>query len=176
MGEFTVRYHFQSCQILCAPLTMKSLSAAVISSEPISVKAASRILTRFVSKENGASKAVSSYLKRTCVSINELIQFHRELKSHKPNRRHEKSAVENVNDGNLTEGVITPLKEKESRTDTEIVAVERKKRREELNNETENRKSKKKRKVMEVSEKGEANENEEHQKKKKKRKRSHEEE
>ncbi|XP_068644916.1 uncharacterized protein [Aristolochia californica] len=154
---------------------MKSLSTAVISSEPISVKAASRILSRFVSKENGASKAASSYLKRTCVSINELILFHRELKSYKSNRRHEKSAVENVNDGNLTGGGIMPLKQKESTTDTEVVSVGRKKRRKEFKDEIEYGESKKKKKVVEVAEIGEADENEEHQKKQKKRKRSHEE-
>ncbi|KAG9438943.1 hypothetical protein H6P81_019108 [Aristolochia fimbriata] len=153
---------------------MKSLSASVNSSEPISVKAASRILSRFISKENGASKAVSSYLKRTSNCIDELIQFHRDLRSHQSSRRPKTSiSLEKANNGHLTQGAITSLGEDKSGTETEIVTVQRKKIKEELKDDRGNVESKKKRKVVEMADKGEVNEDEEHRKKKKKRKKSH---
>ncbi|WOG93410.1 hypothetical protein DCAR_0312694 [Daucus carota subsp. sativus] len=60
---------------------MKSVSAHVVSSKPVSLAAASRILSNFVSMENGASHAVSVYLRRAATSFANLNQFHKDLKS-----------------------------------------------------------------------------------------------
>ncbi|WOG84413.1 hypothetical protein DCAR_0103596 [Daucus carota subsp. sativus] len=60
---------------------MKSVSAHVVSSKPVSLATASRILSNFVSMENGASHAVSVYLRRAATSFAELNQFHKDLKS-----------------------------------------------------------------------------------------------
>lgn len=60
---------------------MKSVSAQLVSSEPVSLAKASKILSNFVSIDNGASHAVSVYLRRAAVSFADLNQFHKDLKS-----------------------------------------------------------------------------------------------
>eukprot|EP00262_Sarcandra_glabra_P019336 TRINITY_DN7265_c0_g1_i19.p1 TRINITY_DN7265_c0_g1~~TRINITY_DN7265_c0_g1_i19.p1 ORF type:complete len:176 (+),score=34.56 TRINITY_DN7265_c0_g1_i19:442-969(+) len=60
---------------------MKLISGKVISSKPISIWKAASTLSTFISTETGASEAVSAYLKRASASFNDLVQFHRELKS-----------------------------------------------------------------------------------------------
>ncbi|KAF5930916.1 hypothetical protein HYC85_031789 [Camellia sinensis] len=66
---------------------MKTISGNVTSTKPISLSKASKILSNFVTAETGASHAVSAYLKRASASFNELVQFHKELKASKPDRR-----------------------------------------------------------------------------------------
>ncbi|GMP89144.1 hypothetical protein CsSME_00040837 [Camellia sinensis var. sinensis] len=66
---------------------MKTISGNVTSTKPISLSKASKILSNFVTAETGASHAVSAYLKRASASFNELVQFHKELKASKSDRR-----------------------------------------------------------------------------------------
>ncbi|XP_074331606.1 uncharacterized protein LOC141668572 [Apium graveolens] len=70
---------------------MKSISAQVTSSTPVSLAKASKILSNFISIDNGASHAVSVYLRRAAVSFADLNQFHKDLKSSsssKPRKKH----------------------------------------------------------------------------------------
>lgn len=70
---------------------MKSVSAQVTSSTPVSLAKASKILSNFISIDNGASHAVSVYLRRAAVSFADLNQFHKDLKSSsssKPRKKH----------------------------------------------------------------------------------------
>ncbi|KAK1394180.1 Neurofilament light polypeptide like [Heracleum sosnowskyi] len=60
---------------------MKSVSAQVVSSEPVTLAKASKIISNFVSIDNGASHAVSVYLRRAALSFADLTQFHKDLKS-----------------------------------------------------------------------------------------------
>ncbi|KAL8115333.1 uncharacterized protein LOC141666984 [Apium graveolens] len=70
---------------------MKSVSAQVTSSTPVSLAKASKILSNFISIDNGASHTVSVYLRRAAVSFADLNQFHKDLKSSyssKPRKKH----------------------------------------------------------------------------------------
>ena len=60
---------------------MKTISGKAISSKPVSLSKAAKILSKFVSAENGASQAISAYLHQTSAVFNELNQLHKELKS-----------------------------------------------------------------------------------------------
>ncbi|XP_058100063.1 uncharacterized protein LOC131244537 [Magnolia sinica] len=71
---------------------MKPVTRRVISSHPISLSKAARVLSRFVSTNTSSSMsshALSAYLKRSSSSFNELLQFHRDLKSFQfPSKSH----------------------------------------------------------------------------------------
>lgn len=63
-------------------MKMKSVSAAeVVSSKPVSLAKASKILSKFVSIDNGASQTVSVYLRSVATSFADLNQFNKDLKS-----------------------------------------------------------------------------------------------
>lgn len=63
---------------------MKAVNGSLVSSQPITLSKAARALSTFLSTETGASQALSSYLKRSSSSFDELFHFHRNLKSPKP--------------------------------------------------------------------------------------------
>lgn len=62
---------------------MKTVSGNVISSKPISLPKAAKILSTFVTVENGASHAISAYLQRASTAFDELVHLHKELKADK---------------------------------------------------------------------------------------------
>ncbi|GLU07940.1 hypothetical protein SLE2022_248780 [Rubroshorea leprosula] len=71
---------------------MKTITGRVISSTPVSLSKAAKIVSNFAAVENGASQAISAYIRRTAVSFNELNQIHREIgKSSKSGKKHKKS-------------------------------------------------------------------------------------
>ncbi|XP_010541372.1 PREDICTED: protein FAM133-like [Tarenaya hassleriana] len=59
---------------------MKTVTGKVISAEPFSISKAASILSKFASSENGATQAVSAYLRRTSAAFNELKGLHRGIK------------------------------------------------------------------------------------------------
>ncbi|KAJ7959246.1 Protein BPS1, chloroplastic [Quillaja saponaria] len=67
---------------------MKTISGKSISSKPISLSKAAKILSKFVSAENGASQAINAYLQRSSASFNELNQLHKELRA--PHSKHKR--------------------------------------------------------------------------------------
>ncbi|XVF68647.1 hypothetical protein PTKIN_Ptkin11bG0018200 [Pterospermum kingtungense] len=97
---------------------MKTLTGKVVSSTPISVSKAAKIIANFAATDNGASQAISAYLRRASASFNELKQFHRELrKGSKSDRKHKRSKSEVTVEGagessfepsvfNLTRGAV----------------------------------------------------------------------
>ncbi|XAR59043.1 hypothetical protein NMG60_11014671 [Bertholletia excelsa] len=62
---------------------MKTVSGEIVLTKRISLSKATNVLSNFVAAENGASQAVSVYLKHASNSFNELAQFHKELKTSK---------------------------------------------------------------------------------------------
>ncbi|XP_057475049.1 uncharacterized protein LOC130763113 [Actinidia eriantha] len=66
---------------------MKTVSGQIISTKAISLSKAAKVLSNFVAAENGASDAVSAYLRRASASFDELVQFHKDLKSSKSDRK-----------------------------------------------------------------------------------------
>ncbi|KAK8598412.1 hypothetical protein V6N13_094383 [Hibiscus sabdariffa] len=79
---------------------MKTVTGKILSSTPISVSNAAKIITNFVATDNGASQAISAYLRRASSSFSELKQLHRELqKPSRSNRKHKKSKSETTVDG-----------------------------------------------------------------------------
>ncbi|KAI5666174.1 hypothetical protein M9H77_16027 [Catharanthus roseus] len=81
---------------------MKTISGRLISSKTISLSRAARNLSGFVGHENGASDAVSLYLKRTAEAFNRLVSFHKELKNPHPLHKHlqkHRSVAENSEPG-----------------------------------------------------------------------------
>ncbi|KAK6276687.1 hypothetical protein POUND7_006396 [Theobroma cacao] len=74
---------------------MKTVTGKILSSTPISVSKATKIISNFAATDNGASQAVSAYLRRASASFNELKQLHRELrKQSKSGCKHKKSKSE----------------------------------------------------------------------------------
>lgn len=105
---------------------MKAVTGSVTSSRAISLSKAARVLSRFVSTENGASQAVSAYLKRASSSFDELIQFHKNLKS----RNHSNLNAETERQGRNLEEEIGHFddqgkrKKKRKRNSLEVVEDE----------------------------------------------------
>ncbi|KAK6235376.1 hypothetical protein QQP08_025966 [Theobroma cacao] len=90
---------------------MKTATGKILSSTPISVSKATKIISNFAATDNGASQAVSAYLRRASASFNELKQLHRELrKQSKSDRKHKKSkseaAVEGAGESSLEPSVF----------------------------------------------------------------------
>ncbi|GLT43278.1 hypothetical protein SLA2020_172400 [Shorea laevis] len=70
---------------------MKTITGGVISSTPVSLVKAAKVVSNFAAIENGASQAISAYMRRAAVSFNELNQIHREIeKSSKSEKKHKK--------------------------------------------------------------------------------------
>ncbi|KAI4375999.1 hypothetical protein MLD38_013801 [Melastoma candidum] len=78
---------------------MKTVSARIVSSKPISLSRAAKFLSNFVECDNGASRAISTYLRHSYDAFNELSEFHKKLKSscsdRKSNRSYASSGISN---------------------------------------------------------------------------------
>ncbi|CAK8534296.1 unnamed protein product [Lathyrus sativus] len=72
---------------------MKTLSGRCESSKEISLSKATKILSKFVSADNGASQVINVYLRRASDAFNELNQLHRELKPSQSRRKKIRSHV-----------------------------------------------------------------------------------
>lgn len=59
---------------------MKTVSGEILSSHPISLSKAAKILSKFSQVDNGATPSFAAYLRRASTSFNELVQVHKELK------------------------------------------------------------------------------------------------
>ncbi|WJX53045.1 hypothetical protein P8452_39085 [Trifolium repens] len=69
---------------------MKTLTGRCESSKEISLSKATKIFSKFVSADNGASQAINAYLYRASAAFNDLNKLHKELKpsqSHRKNRQ-----------------------------------------------------------------------------------------
>ncbi|KAK4256305.1 hypothetical protein QN277_009189 [Acacia crassicarpa] len=77
---------------------MKTISGKPISEKPISLSKAAKILSKFISVENGASHVVNAYLHRASSSFSELNQLHKELKLPCSDRKHKRSRSKTCND------------------------------------------------------------------------------
>ncbi|XP_039037607.1 uncharacterized protein LOC120174948 [Hibiscus syriacus] len=99
---------------------MKTLTGKILSSTPISVSKAAKIINNFAATDNGASLAISAYLRRASASFSELKQLHRELqKPSKSNRKHKKSKSETTVDG-ARESSLEPSVFNSTREDVEL--------------------------------------------------------
>ncbi|KAL5982506.1 hypothetical protein ACLOJK_016579 [Asimina triloba] len=82
---------------------MKAVTGRITSSKPISLKSAAVALSRFVATDAqtaSSSQAVSAYLKRASAAFDELLQFHKDLKSSKRHGSAKKrNAAEMFDDG-----------------------------------------------------------------------------
>ncbi|OVA09949.1 hypothetical protein BVC80_1751g110 [Macleaya cordata] len=163
---------------------MKTISGSVISSKPVSLSKAASILSSFISFENGASHALSAYLRRTSASLDGLVEFHDDLlKCGKSERKRKKTRLETIDNGILTDAEKNySLREEQSTGYTEEGRgsdrkKKKKKRRSDFQDqlpeveerESEEHRERKKRKKMEV-EVGELDDAEERNSRVKKRK------
>ncbi|XP_039043540.1 nucleolar protein 58-like [Hibiscus syriacus] len=99
---------------------MKTLTGKILSSTPISVSKAAKIITNFAATDNGASQAISAYLRRASASFSELKQLHRELqKPSRSNLKHKKSKSETTVDG-ARESSLEPSVFNLTREDVEL--------------------------------------------------------
>ncbi|OMO67574.1 hypothetical protein CCACVL1_20433 [Corchorus capsularis] len=79
---------------------MKTVTGKILSSTPISVSKAARTIAKFAATDNGASLAISAYLRRASAGFNELKQLHKELqRSSKSDRKDKKSKSEATVEG-----------------------------------------------------------------------------
>ncbi|XVF05610.1 hypothetical protein REPUB_Repub05bG0187700 [Reevesia pubescens] len=80
---------------------MKTVTGKILSSTPISVSKAAKFIANFAAADNGASEAVSAYLRRASASFNDLKQLHRDLRKRpsKSDRKHKKSKSETTVEG-----------------------------------------------------------------------------
>ncbi|KAJ8440236.1 hypothetical protein Cgig2_024001 [Carnegiea gigantea] len=85
---------------------MKTVSGVVLSSKPVSLYRAARVLSKFVASDNGASPAFTAYLKRASASFDELVQLRKELKGSSARYRGKKS----LPDGNIAEDTVNSVK------------------------------------------------------------------
>ncbi|CAL0323691.1 unnamed protein product [Lupinus luteus] len=69
---------------------MKTVSGNSVSSKQISLSKAAKILSKFVSADNGASQVTSAYLHRASDAFNELKHLHKELNSPQSRKKHKK--------------------------------------------------------------------------------------
>ncbi|OIW19844.1 hypothetical protein TanjilG_24831 [Lupinus angustifolius] len=79
---------------------MKTISGNCVSSKQISLSKAAKILSKFVSADNGASQVTNAYLHRASTAFNELKQLHKELKSPHPQKKHKRHRTEETHDDN----------------------------------------------------------------------------
>ncbi|KAL7119759.1 hypothetical protein ACP275_02G082100 [Erythranthe tilingii] len=64
---------------------MRKISGQLISSKPVTLSRAAKLISRFAAVENGSSATVSLYLKRTADAFNNSVQTKEEKK--KKNKR-----------------------------------------------------------------------------------------
>ncbi|KAG5091397.1 hypothetical protein JHK82_050175 [Glycine max] len=74
---------------------MKTISGYCVSVKDILVSKAAKILTKFVSADNGASHVINAYLHQASASFNELKQLHKELGSSHSHKKHKRRRTEN---------------------------------------------------------------------------------
>ncbi|KAG5068340.1 hypothetical protein JHK85_000717 [Glycine max] len=77
------------------------LKCALHNLDYILVSKAAKILTKFVSADNGASLVINAYLHRASASFNELKQLHKELGSSHSHKKHKRHITENGNDSGI---------------------------------------------------------------------------
>lgn len=79
---------------------MKTVSGEIISTSPISLaKASSKVLSKFVTVDDGTSPAIGIYLRKASGAFNVLVQFHKGISAPKCDRKSRKasSSAESVN-------------------------------------------------------------------------------
>lgn len=78
---------------------MKTVSGNCVSSKQTSLSKAAKILSKFVSVDNGASQVTSAYLHRASAAFDELNQLHKELKlPHSHKKKHKGHKTEETHD------------------------------------------------------------------------------
>jgi len=77
---------------------MKTISGHCASVKDVSLSKASKILSKFVSADNGASHIISAYLRRASASFSELNQIHKELESSHSHKKHKRHRTETGTD------------------------------------------------------------------------------
>ncbi|KAI9084679.1 hypothetical protein K1719_033323 [Acacia pycnantha] len=82
---------------------MKTISGKPVSEKPISLSKAAKILSKFISAENGASHVINTYLRRASSSFSELNQLHKELKLPCSDRKHKRSRSKTRDDSEKIE-------------------------------------------------------------------------
>ncbi|XP_058725032.1 uncharacterized protein LOC131596408 [Vicia villosa] len=86
---------------------MKTLSGRCESSKAISLSKATKILSKFVSADNGASQVISAYLHRASDAFDELNQIHRELKPSQSHRKKSRSQSHTTYDSSERVGEVS---------------------------------------------------------------------
>jgi len=77
---------------------MKTISGHYASVQDVSLSIASKILSKFVSVDNGASHIISAYLRWASASFRELTQIHKELESSHSHKKHKRHRTETGTD------------------------------------------------------------------------------
>ncbi|XP_047171258.1 uncharacterized protein LOC124839481 [Vigna umbellata] len=86
---------------------MRTISGHCASVKDVSLSKAAKILTKFVSADNGASHIISAYLHRACASFSELNQIHKELDPSHSRKKHKKHRTETGTDsGRVVENSV----------------------------------------------------------------------
>ncbi|KAG4983240.1 hypothetical protein JHK87_027989 [Glycine soja] len=83
---------------------MKTISGHCVLVKDISVSKAAKILTKFVSADNGTSHVINAYLHRASASFNELKLLHKELRSSHSHEKHKRHTTENGNESRKVVG------------------------------------------------------------------------
>ncbi|KAK4763480.1 hypothetical protein SAY87_012918 [Trapa incisa] len=60
---------------------MKTVSGEIITTRPVSLSKASKVLSRFVTVDNGASHPIGIYLRKASEAFHELVEFHKGIRS-----------------------------------------------------------------------------------------------
>ncbi|RDX68315.1 hypothetical protein CR513_52715, partial [Mucuna pruriens] len=87
---------------------MKTISGHCVSEKDISLSKATKILSKFVSADNGASHVINAYLHRASAAFDELKQLHKELEpSHSHKKKHKRHRAETGDDsGRVVENSV----------------------------------------------------------------------
>jgi len=75
---------------------MKTVLGKVVSTKPISLSKATKALSNCVAVEIGAYQAMSIYLRHALAFFSELVQFHKDLKGSKFDRKINNYAIETL--------------------------------------------------------------------------------
>ncbi|OWM67962.1 eukaryotic translation initiation factor 5B [Punica granatum] len=74
-------------------IKMKTVSGKIISTRSVSLAKASKILSKMVTVDNGASSSISIYLRKASDAFDELAQFHKGIKTPKSDRKSRKTSA-----------------------------------------------------------------------------------
>ncbi|CAJ1972871.1 unnamed protein product [Sphenostylis stenocarpa] len=102
---------------------MKTISGHCLSVKDVSLSKAAKILSKFVSADNGTSHIINAYLHRASASFTELNQIHKELESsqsHKKYKRHRGEIVKPA----LSLGHVKSIELRKQQTDNGIAALD----------------------------------------------------